>query len=72
MEDKKEVALDQYEDVIKPHLNRDTLHNIYARWANSYDQVTSIDTYLITTMIFRALILIFFSNSASLCLAYIL
>ena len=39
MEDKKEVALNQYEDVIKPHLNRDTVHNIYARWANSYDQV---------------------------------
>ena len=41
MEGKKEVAWNQYEDVIKPHLSRDTLHNMYARWANSYDQVSS-------------------------------
>ena len=41
MEGKKEVAWNQYEDVIKPHLSRDTLHSMYARWANSYDQVSS-------------------------------
>ena len=40
MEGKKEVVWNKYEDVINPDLNRDTLHNIYAKWADSYDQVS--------------------------------